>query len=607
MADYVEKYSSKASDELEKRIKRVYKQAAKEVQKKLDDFISGHKARNAKMLQMVADGQLSEQDYQKWMRGQVFQGDQWKQKLKDVTEVYVHADEKAREIVGGTSKNVFMEAANYTAYDLEKGLRGAVAFNVYDAKTVERLLRKDPKMLPEWKIDQPKDYTWNEKRVRNAVTQGIIQGESIEEVGERLTSELSTSNAKKMDMFARTAVNGAQNAGRMDRLHEAEEMGIEVKKKWLATLDNRTRDTHQALDGQEQPIDEPFVVDGMKIDYPGDPLAPPELVYNCRCTLTYVYPKYQHLQHNHERRDQLNDKNIENMTYYEWVGLASKNKQEEEIEEEEPTVVHKVVQGKDITETWERRAGEFDFEIDDVVNAQGFDGLPQIVSKEEFKKIAEENKFIAQRGYIAPNKETLDAYRNQLYHGKWYVDCSHGNSMYGQGMYAGANFVGEMSDGVKHVGEDYSKNDLGYVETFTMRDPKFVNYDDINSAFHGGFSPDDVEKLYSGLTKDETIFLDMNASALFSTRSAPDWQEAAEAANRLGEEGRTKVIQKFANALKEAKEKSENYKDKYKDVGAFAAACGYDGIVCGSKEEDGVTVVILNRTKCIFLDPKSKK
>ena len=333
MADYVERYSGKASDELEKQIRRVYKQAAEEVQKKLDDFIRGHKARNAQMLQMVSDGKMSKQDYQRWMRGQVFQGDQWKQKLKDVTEVYVHADEKAREIVGGTSKNVFMEAANYTAYDLEKGMRGAVAFNVYDAKTVERLLKKDPKMLPEWKIDQPKDYKWNEKRVRNAVAQGIIQGESVEEVGDRLTGELATSNATKMDMFARTAINGAQNAGRMDRLHEAEEMGIEVRKKWLATLDQRTRDTHQALDGQEQPIDEPFVVDGMKIDYPGDPFAPPELVYNCRCTLTYVYPKYQHLQHNHERRDQLNDKNIENMTYYEWVGLKKKGEGKSQISE----------------------------------------------------------------------------------------------------------------------------------------------------------------------------------------------------------------------------------------------------------------------------------
>lgn len=322
MADYVERYSGKASDELEKQIRRVYKQAAEEVQKKLDDFIRGHKARNAQMLQMVSDGKMSKQDYQKWMRGQVFQGDQWKQKLKDVTEVYVHADEKAREIVGGTSKNVFMEAANYTAYDLEKGMRGAVAFNVYDAKTVERLLKKDPKMLPEWKIDQPKDYKWNEKRVRNAVAQGIIQGESVEEVGDRLTGELATSNATKMDMFARTAINGAQNAGRMDRLHEAEEMGIEIRKKWLATLDNRTRDTHQALDGQEQPIDEPFVVDGMKIDYPGDPFAPPELSYNCRCTLTYVYPKYQHLQQNHQRYDQESRKNIDYVTYNEWKQSA---------------------------------------------------------------------------------------------------------------------------------------------------------------------------------------------------------------------------------------------------------------------------------------------
>lgn len=324
LADYVTRYTSKASDELEKRIKRVYKQAAEEVQKKLDDFIRRHKARNAQMLQMVSDGKMSKQDYQKWMRGQVFQGDQWKQKLKDVTDVYVHADEKAREIVGGTSKNVFMEAANYTAYDLEKGMRGAVAFNVYDAKTVERLLKDDPKMLPEWKIDQPKDYKWNEKRVRNAVAQGIIQGESVEEVGERLTGELATSNATKMDMFARTAINGAQNAGRMDRLHEAEEMGIQVRKKWLATLDRRTRDAHADLDGQEAEVDEPFQSQLGPIMYPGDPLADPANTYNCRCTLTYVYPKYQHLQHNHERRDQLNDKNIENMTYYEWIGLKKK-------------------------------------------------------------------------------------------------------------------------------------------------------------------------------------------------------------------------------------------------------------------------------------------
>ncbi len=134
-----------------------------------------------------------------------------------------------------------------------------------------------------------------------------------------------------MEMFARTAVTAAQNAGRMERLHEASDMGIKVKKKWLATLDNRTRDAHAELDGQEKEIDEPFevMVDGklQKIDYPGDPNADPAMTYNCRCTLIYVYPQYKHLQKNDERREQTtlegekSGKVIENQTYGVWQAV----------------------------------------------------------------------------------------------------------------------------------------------------------------------------------------------------------------------------------------------------------------------------------------------
>lgn len=313
-------------DILTKKIQRVYSQAAVEVKRKTEEFWSAHRRIATQMLADVAAGKITQADYKKWLRGQVFTGERWKQKLDDITKVYVDADKKAREIIGGTTKNVFVDFANRTAYDMEKELRGGVSFDLYDGKTVERLLKDNPKMLPEWKIDEPKDYIWNEKRVQNAVTQGIVQGESIADIGKRLTSELATSNATKMDMFARTAVTGAQNAGRMERLHEAQDMGIEVKKKWLATLDDRTRDAHAYLDGEEAEVDEPFHSILGNIMYPGDPTADPANVYNCRCTLVYVYPKYQHLQHNHERRDQLNDKNIENMTYYQWLGLEKAKK-----------------------------------------------------------------------------------------------------------------------------------------------------------------------------------------------------------------------------------------------------------------------------------------
>ena len=302
-------------DILTKKIQRIYSQAAVEVKRKTEEFWSAHRRIASQMLADVAAGKITQADYKKWLRGQVFTGERWKQKLDDITKVYVDADKKAREIIGGTTKNVFVDMANRTAYDMEKELRGGVSFDLYDGKTVERLLKDNPKMLPEWKIDEPKDYIWNEKRVQNAVTQGIVQGESIADIGKRLTSELATSNGAKMDMFARTAVTGAQNAGRMERLHEAEEMGIEVKKQWIATHDQRVRDTHAYLDGQIVGVDEPFTVDGMEIDYPGDPLAPPELVYNCRCTLAYIYPKYQ----NQKRwEDQETGEEKEWKTFSEW-------------------------------------------------------------------------------------------------------------------------------------------------------------------------------------------------------------------------------------------------------------------------------------------------
>lgn len=315
----------KQEKKLAKQIDLTYRQAAREIRKKLKDFTEAYKAKNAKLKQMVQDGTLSKEDYKSWLKGQVFQSNQWKRKLDDVVKVYRDADIKAREIIGGTLKNVFMEAANYTAFDIEKDMQGTIAFNLYDKKSVERLLKDNPKMLPEWKIDEPKDYVWNEKRVQNAVAQGIIQGESIDEIGKRLTGELATSNGKKMVLFARTAMTGAQNAGRIERMHEAQDMGIEIKKQWLATLDSRTRDAHAYLDGEEADIDKPFHSILGDIMYPGDPTADPANVYNCRCTLTYVYPKYSMLKS--ERRDQSADSNIADMTYQEW-------KQSKEIEKQ---------------------------------------------------------------------------------------------------------------------------------------------------------------------------------------------------------------------------------------------------------------------------------
>ena len=124
-----------------------------------------------------------------------------------------------------------------------------------------------------------------------------------------------------MVRYARTAMTSAQNAGRIGVMERAKDMGINVQKKWLATLDMRTRDSHAKLDGQIRDVDEPFDSELGKIMFPGDPAAHPADVYNCRCTLVYVYPEYT--QGRVTRRDNTDSSIVGNMTYMEWLQMKN--------------------------------------------------------------------------------------------------------------------------------------------------------------------------------------------------------------------------------------------------------------------------------------------
>ncbi len=70
-------------------------------------------------------------------------------------------------------------------------------------------------------------------------------------------------------------------------MRAAQSMGLEVKKKWLATLDARTRSSHGHLDGECIDLDEKF---SNGLEFPGDPDGSPGEVYNCRCTMENYYP-----------------------------------------------------------------------------------------------------------------------------------------------------------------------------------------------------------------------------------------------------------------------------------------------------------------------------
>jgi uncharacterized protein with gpF-like domain len=295
MNDPAEKAAEMVHEALKRRLSRIYSKARNELLKKAHDFDAQFTALDARKRALLDAGKLTQEEYQDWLRYRVFQGKKWRKQADDMTRVLENSNRIALNMINGEQNEVFAAGANYTAYKAEQliqGLDESISFTIYDEKTVARLLKEQPELLPRKVIDGVKDRAWNRKNISNTIAQGILQGASIPDIAEMLARNTSSTNLKAMVRYARTAMTGAQNAGRIETMHRAESMGIKVKKQWMCTLDSKTRDAHQRLDGQTVDVDKPFKSILGKIMYPGDPEAHPGNVYNCRCTMIEVFPEY---------------------------------------------------------------------------------------------------------------------------------------------------------------------------------------------------------------------------------------------------------------------------------------------------------------------------
>ena len=333
MPDYGARIADQGAARARRKMQKVYAQAAKDLERKLALFRKRFAARQKMMSQALANGEISKADYESWLRGQVFTGKRWEAKLNQAVNIFTKANRVVHRIIQKIRLWVFSENYNHNAYETE--INTGISFDIYNEDAVKKLIEDDPKMLPEWRIDEEKDYIWNRQKVENAITQGIIQGESVDQIADRLANVLKSTNMSKMRMFARTAMTGAQNAGRQKQFEDAVEKGIDIRKQWIATLDDRTRDTHQKLDGQTVKVDESFHV-GTKtgtetIRYPGDPNAAPALVYNCRCTMKSVFP-FQEGKRTQRRAYRYNEKGyresylVDVKDYEEWKKMKGAKK-----------------------------------------------------------------------------------------------------------------------------------------------------------------------------------------------------------------------------------------------------------------------------------------
>lgn len=322
MSDYGSRKTDREIARLEKRIREVYAEAEKDLNEKIRSFYDKFNVKERIKREELANGKITQEEYSRWLSGQAFQSELWNAKRDQIVSTMHSANKLAIRMVNGKAADVFAFNSNYQAYQIEKGFGVNFGFGLYDSTTVVNLLRNDPQILPKWKIDEKKDYIWNYKKVNNAITQGIIQGERLDQITDRLATELCAQNMNTMKTFARTGMTQAQNAGRFQRQMDAKKLGINLVKEWMATLDGRTRDSHRHLDGEQIKVGDKWhpqkFSNGCR--YPGDPEGPAREVYNCRCTLVADLVDYPA---EYERYDNIDGKPIKNMTYDEWAKAKS--------------------------------------------------------------------------------------------------------------------------------------------------------------------------------------------------------------------------------------------------------------------------------------------
>lgn len=322
MEDLGAKWTDEKIKELEERIVSLYSEAYDEVREKYLAFCRRFERDDKKYSEQLKEGKITAATYRDWLRGQVFQRRRWQAQLDDLAKTLTRVNQIAMDIINEAAPGVMAMNANWAEFQIEKAGNIDMGFGLYDEDTVKELLKEEPDLLPPLKVNVAKDEAWNRKQITRQINLGIVMGEGILQIAQRLQKSTGMC-AEWAKTNAQTAMAAAQSLGTLEGIRQANELGAETEKAWIASKDGHTRDAHQLLDGQHVPEKEPFDSILGPIMFPGDPNANPRNIYRCRCDIAPYSVRFP--PRNAQMRDSVWDRAanmkpnvMASMSYPEW-------------------------------------------------------------------------------------------------------------------------------------------------------------------------------------------------------------------------------------------------------------------------------------------------
>lgn len=296
----------KLINKTEIKLAKEYKQAAKNVKSQIADLYERY----------GKEGQLTYQEMSKYNRLNTL--------YKSVQEELNTSFNVVVKDIKNLVATEFEESYYMNGFLLSKELEINLSFGLIPKETIRALIN-EPNVSGASLIETLGKTRYNLLlKERQTMVQGFINGLSYNDMAKNISDEFNKSFNDAL-RIARTEGTRAANYGQLECYNEAEDMGVEIEKVWVATLGpvgygkGMTRPSHADLDGQAADEEGYFTIKtgdnaGARAECPGD-FGIAEEDISCRCgvraQLKDRAPKV--------RRENVGDKDIiEYKTYKQW-------------------------------------------------------------------------------------------------------------------------------------------------------------------------------------------------------------------------------------------------------------------------------------------------
>lgn len=214
-------------------------------------------------------------------------------------------NKEANKIITDAIKESYQENYFFYSYSVAKSVNFDFTISMLSVNDIRAAL-----LNPYDRISWPRRLANNTNQlndqIRQSIVDGLLRGEGVEKVARKLkketwfqraligSKEKFNQAAVKSKTIVWTETHRAAETGRAQSWHEAkkaaDKLKIEMEKQWLATLDTKTRDSHQQMDGQVSK-EGMFDVNGVLAESPGNTGIAEEDI-NCRCKAIAYFPEF---------------------------------------------------------------------------------------------------------------------------------------------------------------------------------------------------------------------------------------------------------------------------------------------------------------------------